>query len=180
MIPRRARQTAVLAAAAAALLATLGFLFAKTQSSGYKDDMHAMTLLRVLRDMDARWDADALRIVKEVSAAAVAVVDRGPMIDRILRELARGPQEGVLQGQMAALRAGMAQRQAAFRTLRDAHATSLQAVEAARTELASIARIAAARRSLDGSAAAGFLGIVSELRSALIEWRGGGPDVWTH
>jgi two-component system, NtrC family, sensor kinase len=167
MIPRRARQTAVLAAAAAALLAALGFLFAKTQSSGYKEDMHAMALLRELRDMDARWDADALRIAREVSAAGVAIADRGPVIERILRELARGPQEGVLQGQVAALRTGMAQRQAAFRTLRDAHAASLQAVEAARGELAAIDRIAAARRSLDGSAAAGLLGIVGELRSGL-------------
>jgi signal transduction histidine kinase len=167
MIPRRARQTALLAAAAAVLLGTLGFLFAKTQSSGYKDDMQAMALLRELRDMDARWDADALRIANDISRDKASIADRAPVVDRILRELAQGAGGKPLQAQVAALRTGMSQRQAAFGALREAHAASLQALEAARDHLAAATRTASARRASDASAAAAFLGSVAEVRASL-------------
>ena len=76
MSPRCARRSAFVALAAALLLGTLAFLFVKTLASGYKDDTEALALLRELRDMDARWDLDGLRVANDFAPTPAAVPDR--------------------------------------------------------------------------------------------------------
>jgi len=149
MSPRSARKNAVVALAALALLGTLAFLFARTQASGYKGDLNAMSLMRELRDMDARWDIDAVRLANDLSSNPESIPDRAPVIGRILQELAYGS----AGGQVPALREGIAQKQAAFARLREAHAASLAALRQARDALATLTADAGALRARDPRAA---------------------------
>src|SRR5687767_14286064 len=116
----RARRTAMLAAGAAVLLLALAFLFVKTMGTGYKDQAQAISLLRELRDVDARWDADALRLANDL-AGKPSVPDRSAFVARILNELERGGAKAALGSQLGELRAGMASKQEAYAALRKAH-----------------------------------------------------------
>lgn len=136
----------MLAAAAAVLLLALAFLFVKTMATGYKDQLQAVSLLRELRDADARWDADALRLANDLGSKP-SIPDRTPIIGRILNELERGGAKGALATQLGQLRAGMASKQQAFAALRGAHERSLEAIGAAREALGAAAIEGAAVRA---------------------------------
>ena len=169
MIPRD-RRTAFLVAGAALLLLALAFLFVRTQSTGYKDQVQALSLLRELRDADLRWDADALRVANDLGKAQAAVADRGGIIGRIFQELQHGSGQGELAAQVPQLRAGVATKQEAFRTLRTTHATSLEALATAREALAAAAADASAMRARDprnGERVAAFVALVEQLRAGI-------------
>jgi two-component system NtrC family sensor kinase len=169
MIPRD-RRTALLVAGAALLLMALAFLFVRTQSTGYKDQVQALSLLRELRDADLRWDADALRIANDLGATQAAVADRGAIIGRIFQELQHGNGQTQLAAQVPHLRAGMAAKQEAFRSLRTAHATSLEALATAREALMTAASEATALRARDPRNAervAAFVAQVEQLRAGI-------------
>jgi signal transduction histidine kinase len=170
MSPRRARKTIILALAAAALLGALAFLFAKTQGSGYKDDVQALALLRELRDMDARWDMDGLRVANDFSASPLPVPDRSVVVSRIFQELEHGPGRAAVGAQIPALRAGIAEKQAAFRTLLAAHAHSMGALKTARESYAALLTQVAAARARDPRAAERAAALptqVEQLRAAI-------------
>ena len=170
MSPQRVRKSLVLGLCAAALLGTLAFLFAKTQSSGYKDDAHAVALLRELRDMDTRWDLDGLRVANDFSPNPVPVPNRGTVIARIFQELEHGPGRAAVGAQIPALRAGMSEKEAAFRALRSAHAQTLDALRTARESYSTLLVDAAAARAREGAGAdraAALVTQVEQLRAAL-------------
>src|SRR5688572_106395 len=166
----RARRSALLAAGAAVLLMALAFLFVRTMATGYKDQLQAVGLLRELRDADARWDADALRMANDLGAKPLAIPDRGPMTQRIFHELERGGARAAVGEQLAQLRAGMSSKQEAFRALREAHERSLEAIGASREALTAATSEATALRARDprfGEKVGAFLAQVEELRNGL-------------
>jgi signal transduction histidine kinase len=152
MTPRAARRTLPVALAALVLLGLLAFMFATTQSAGYKDQVNALTLLRELRDMDARWDLDGLRVANDFSPTTVPVADRSGVISRILQELDNGPGRAALGPQGATLRPAIAEKQAAFAQLREVHGRSARALEGARDALVTLSTQAAALRARDARA----------------------------
>src|SRR5687767_1862946 len=166
----RSRKSAFLVAGAALLLLALAFLFVRTQASGYKDQVQALALLRELRDADARWDVDALRLANDLGATQASVSDRWPIIARIFQELEHGEGRAALVGQIPRLRAGMAAKNDAFRALRSAHARSLDALRTAREALAATAAEASALRGRDartGERVTAFVGQVEQLRAGI-------------
>ena len=167
MSPRRARKSAFAALAAALLLGTLAFLFVKTLSSGYKDDAQALALLRELRDMDARWDLDGLRVANDFAPTPAAVADRSIIVGRIFHELESGAGRSAVGPQVPALRAGMAEKEAAFRALRAAHRRTLEALEAARETYAALLLQAAASRARGSGTASTLVAQVEQVRAAV-------------
>ena len=170
MSPQRARKLVLVGFLAATLLGTLAFLFAKTQASGYKDDAHAVALLRELRDMDTRWDLDGLRVANDFSPDALPAPDRSTVIARIFQELEHGPGRAAVGAQIPALRAGMAEKQAAFRSLRNAHVHSMEALRTARETYASLLTETAASRAREPGSAdriAALVNQVEQLRAAV-------------
>ena len=61
MTQSRAARGALLGLLAIVLLGTLAFLFSRTEAIDFKRDAETLSLLRELKDLDARWDADASR-----------------------------------------------------------------------------------------------------------------------
>jgi signal transduction histidine kinase len=165
-----------MAAAALALLGLLVFLFVKTDASHYRDEAAALALLRELKDVDTRWDVDAVRMTDALSGAAVTVADRAPIIARILHELGQpGPREA-LGTRYEPIRAGVIEKQEAFRALQQAHGETLKAIEAAGQALAGLVAEAPAARAREphlaeatGTLAAHAERIRALLRTADIE-----------
>jgi signal transduction histidine kinase len=161
-------RTALLIVGSAILLLMLAFLFVRTQASGYRDQVQVMNLLRELRDAAKRWDNDALSLANDLAATQVAVPDRAPIRARIFQELERGPGGTVLgEDEVRKLRAGVNEREAAFRALREAHARSLTAMEAARQSLEALTREGAARRSRNPERALALLELVAGARASV-------------
>ncbi|MEO5694840.1 MAG: ATP-binding protein [Usitatibacter sp.] len=170
MSPARVRKSALLALVGAALLGALAFLFVKTQSAGYKEDAQALALLRELRDMDAGWDSDGLRLANDFGAVQAPVADRSMIVNRIFQELEHGSARAAAGAQVPGLRAGMAEKQAAFRALRAAHGQSLENLRNARESLALLVTQAEASRSrspVSLGAASSLLTQVEQVRSGL-------------
>ncbi len=170
MSPARVRKSALLALAGAALLGALAFLFVKTQSAGYKEDAQALALLRELRDMDAGWDSDGLRLANDFGAVQAPVADRSMIVNRIFQELEHGSARAAAGAQVPGLRAGMAEKQAAFRALRAVHGQSLESLRNARESLALLVTQAEASRSrspVSPGAASALLRQVEQVRSGL-------------
>ena len=138
MITSRKNRTALMAAAAALLLGSLAFLFVKSNAAEHKTDAQALALLHELGALNQRWDADALRIANTLVPVVPPVPDRAPILARIFQEMERGPASGVLAANVAALRAGIEEKQAAYQTLRQRHARSLQAADVFRERLADL------------------------------------------
>jgi len=141
----------MVALGALALLGLLAFLFAKTQSMGYKDQVNALTLLRELRDADSRWDMDALRVANDFAPSSAPLVDRSAVISRVLSALDRGPARAA-RLDVAPIQAAIGDKQSAFVQLREAHGRSVKALEAAREALVTLANQGAALRSRDARA----------------------------
>jgi signal transduction histidine kinase len=170
MTSRLDRRTALIAAGSALLLLALAFLFVRTQASGYKDQVQALALLRELRDATQRWDADGLRLANDLGSAQAAVPDRGPIVSRIFHELTQvGPRAGIGE-QVPQLRAGVADKDAAFKALRGAHDRFLAAFSGARESLVALASEAAALRARDartGDRASALIAQIEQMRSGV-------------
>ena len=145
MIQSRTTRSALMALGAAMLLATLVFLFAKTAAIDFKHDAQALALLREMKDLDTRWDADALRIVNELGAAAGATPERGRLIARAVRELEQNAGRVDLLAQVRGLRSALSEKETGFQELREAHAHSLEAMARLDETLRSLAQMAEAR-----------------------------------
>ena len=77
----------LVAAAAALLVAVLGFLYFKTQGADIKRKNEALALLRELKEIDVRWDVDLWRTRLEFTTPPATVPDTGAAIARIRRDL---------------------------------------------------------------------------------------------
>lgn len=75
-------------AAAIVLAATLGFLYYKTQPTGLTRHNEALSLLRELKTIDARWDIEVFRARGELRAVTVPSVDYRSAVARIQQDLA--------------------------------------------------------------------------------------------
>src|SRR5208282_4317059 len=82
----------LLAGAAAALVAVLAFFYAKTQTVDLRERNEIRSLLRELKDIDARWDADVLRARFEISTDTVTAPDRGADAAKALQKLGAAAQ----------------------------------------------------------------------------------------
>jgi signal transduction histidine kinase len=130
---------------AVALLGLLGFLFLRTEVLDFKRDTELLDRLRELKDVDTRWDADALRLTGEAQPSTAGRTDHAGRVTRILRELEAGAPSAALATQLQALRKGMSEKTVAFESLRNAHARTLESharAQAALTELAEAAAVA--------------------------------------
>ena len=167
----RAPRAVMLTFGAAALLGLLVFLFVRTQSVDFKAEAHALTLLREMKDLDARWDTDALRLASELGAPAAGsapVADRAALLARILRDLEQDGVDRAIADGMSGLRTGLAEKTSAFRALVSAHRASMEAL-AEFTRQAEFAVIRMSTSKSRGSApaerAAAFLSEVEHVRS---------------
>ncbi|HEX5629010.1 MAG TPA: ATP-binding protein [Usitatibacteraceae bacterium] len=138
MTQSRAARGALLGLLAIVLLGTLAFLFSRTEAIDFKRDAETLSLLRELKDLDARWDADASRYSTALSPGP-AVADRGPMLARILRELERASGRPEVEAALPAIKEGMAGKSAAWESLRKRHAKSLETLAAAQSASAALA-----------------------------------------
>jgi signal transduction histidine kinase len=109
---------------AAALGGMLAFLFLQTQAGGISSGAAAMRVLRELREVDLRWNAEAVAL----RDSEVAVATPAPMqVDRLLRELRRVSTGVPTIVDLAALEASAREKQAAFDALHAAHKRNILA-----------------------------------------------------
>lgn len=80
-------QNGLLGIAAVALIGLLAFLYYKTQAVELKEQNEILGLLRELKDIDVRWDADVLRASLQPDATAVSPIDQRAASERALRGL---------------------------------------------------------------------------------------------
>src|SRR5437588_301116 len=81
----------------------------------YRGEAQALSLLRELRDLDVRWDVEALNLANELNPIPSPARDRSIIVARIFQELEHGPASLSMATQVPALRAGLSEKQAAFR-----------------------------------------------------------------
>lgn len=141
----RTTRGAFWALGAAFLLGTLVFLFVKTAGIDFKHDSSALNLLREMKDFDTHWDDDAARISNDFRGAATPQADFGAMMGRILHELDRLVARESLKKEMARLRSGLDEKQAAFKALLEAHQKSIETAGTMDESLRSLAQLATAR-----------------------------------
>jgi len=139
MTMSRRTRTALIAATAALLLGSLAFLFVKSNAAEHKADAQALALLHELSALNQRWDADAVRLANTLVPVVPPVPDRGPILARIFHEMEHGPVSEALAMNAGMLRAGMEEKQAAYQTLRERHARSLQMADTFRDKLGLLA-----------------------------------------
>jgi len=84
----KAARRALIAAGCILLAAILGFLYLKTQGADIKRGNEVLAALRGLKEIDARWDVDTWRLRFELGPPQPPVVDHGPTLARIQKELA--------------------------------------------------------------------------------------------
>src|SRR4051812_36557478 len=152
--PLHAARKSLPALVAAAMLATLVFLFLRTHSGDYKAGAEAQGELRAMQDVDARWDSEA-RLIAAGSTDALSA-DYAGMLDRSVRALERVP-GALAPADTTALGAGGAEKSRLFTALQEAHRQRLRAQAQAPAEAAALqrfeyqtlgSRLALAQRSL--------------------------------
>ena len=161
----RTTRGALQALGAAFLLAMLVFLFVKTAGMDVKQDTHALSLLREMKDLDSRWDEDVLRMANDFSASAPRA-DFPLQMGRILSELERSGPGSAFGHDLVQLRAGLGDKEQAARSLRDMHQRTLEASQAADAALQLLQQLAEARATQSrGAHGAIVSGLVSQLRA---------------
>jgi len=136
----------LIAVIAVVLAAILGYLYYKTQGTGFKRHNEVLGLLRELKEIDARWDVDILRGRNELAPTQSPTVDYGPALARIRQELAAAAQEidsAVLSAGFGDLGNGFAQKAELMDKFRKANAAARQGlaqVLAAESEIAGLVR----------------------------------------
>jgi two-component system NtrC family sensor kinase len=138
---------ALMALGAAILLGALVFLFAKTAGIDFRPEAQALNLLREMRDLDAHWDDEAARLANDFASTSPRG-DFAGMMGRTLAELERATSRDAFRRELAQLRAGLDEKDAAFKALREAHERSIAAAKAMDRDLANLAQLAAARANV--------------------------------
>ncbi len=170
MTSSRAARGALLGLLAAVLLGMLAFLYSRTEALDFKRDAETLSLLRELKDLDARWDADASRFAATL-APGPAVADRGPLLARILRELERASARPEVAAEIPAIKEGMAGKAAAWDALKALHAKSVQALAAAQAASAALASDANFMRLGDPRRAERHAALAAEAQSLFASLR---------
>jgi signal transduction histidine kinase len=80
-------QNVLLALGAAALLGALFFLYNKTEAVDLRERNDVLGMLRELKDIDARWDADVLRARLAADAGTAPAIDRSRAARKALQNL---------------------------------------------------------------------------------------------
>ncbi|HUP30692.1 MAG TPA: hypothetical protein VM122_11000, partial [Usitatibacter sp.] len=168
MIASRSPRAVSLSIAAAALLGLLIFLFVRTQSVDIKSETHALSLLRDMKDQDARWDIDALRLANDLAAAAPSgvVPDRDRHVARSLQDLERGSGAQAIAPTLPALKAALAEKAAAFGDLRLAHRRSVESLASFNAQADLLTTRANAAKSRGAAAVAAMLAELDHVRAA--------------
>ncbi len=136
----------LLTAIAIALAAALGYLYFKTQGADFKRQNEVLALFRELKEIDARWDVDVLRVRNELAPAQVPTADYSASLARIRQELAAAAKElesPVLRGGVADLSNAFAHKAEMMDKFRKANAATQQAlaqVLSSDTEIAGLVR----------------------------------------
>jgi len=161
----RTTRGALQALGAAFLLGMLVFLFVKTAGMDVKHDSHALSLLRDLKDLDARWDDGLTRIANDFSGTAPGA-DFSLLMGRILTELDRGSPGPAFAAELAQLRAGLKDKEAAARSLRELHLRTRDAAQAMNAALDNLQQLAESRATQSrGPRGAMVASLVGQLRS---------------
>jgi signal transduction histidine kinase len=166
MTSHRATRAGLLGILAIALLGMLAFLYSRTEAIDFKRDAETLSLLRELKDLDARWDADAARFAATL-VPGPAAADRGPTLARILRELERASGRPEVQAALPAIKEGMAGKAAAWDALKARHSRSLETLAAAQAATAALASDASFMRLSDPRRAERHAAIAAEAPSLL-------------
>ena len=158
-------RSALAALGAVFLLGALIFLFVKTAGVDFKHDSHALTLLREMKDLDSHWDDDATRRANDLGGTSAPQTDFSAMMRRDLAELDRDASGDSFRKELAQLRRGLDEKDAAFKALRDAHAQTVEAAGAMDGSLRALAQLTAARGASPGRSLIGVPGLAEQLRS---------------
>jgi signal transduction histidine kinase len=157
----------LLAIVALVLLGTLAFLYSRTEAIDFRRDAEVLALLRELKELDTRWDADAARPAADASAP---VPDRGPVLARILRELGHASRPEVAAA-LPSIREGMAAKTAAWGALGARRAQTAQAVAEAKSAVAALSSDAGFLRLSDPRRAERYVALAGEVQSLAAEVR---------
>jgi len=133
---------ALMALGAALLLGALAFLFVKTAGIDFRHDAQALNLMREMIALDNHWNDETGRLVNDLQGST-RVSDLSAMMGRTLAEAERD--QAASRKDLAALRAGLDEKTAAFKALRDAHSRTMAAARAFDEDLANLDRLASAR-----------------------------------
>ena len=161
---KRTMRGALRALGAAFLLAMLVFLFVKTAGMDIKQDAHALSLIREMKELDGRWDDDVLRIANDFSAASLRA-EYPLLIGRLLTELDHGSPAAALKNELAQIRIGLNEKDAAATALRAMHQQSQDAAQAMDASLLELAQLAQARATQSrGAHGAIMSALIGQLR----------------
>ena len=161
MTNNRAARGALLGIIAIVLLGTLVFLYSRTQAIDFKKDAEILSLLRELKDLDTRWDADATRLTGSMAEGSAAP-DRTATLARILRELERASARPEVAAALPAIRQGMADKTAAWEALKSRHAKSVASLAAANAAAKTLAGESATMRLKDPGRAERYTALAGE------------------
>ncbi len=136
MTDRRISALLVASLVASALLAVLVFLFVRSEPLGVATDAHALTILRDMRFLDARLDAEALAHANDLAQQAggaghstIAAADRAALFESPLRQLASEAPHSETARELPRVRAALAEKQHAYEELEAAHLRSHRALD---------------------------------------------------
>jgi len=87
MDKRDALYNLLLGLAAMVLVAALAFFYDKTQAVDLREQNEVLSLLRILNDIDGRWDVDVLRDRLELNAAQLPAPSRTATVNKALQDL---------------------------------------------------------------------------------------------
>ena len=171
----RVARGALIGIVAIVLLGMLVFLYSRTQALDFKTDAATLSLLRELKELDTRWDADAA-LYAATLAPDVAVPERGPTLSRILRELGRAPDRREVAGAFAAIREGMAAKSTAWEGLKSRHAKTVETLAAAQSGVQVLAKEANTMRLKVPGRAERFTALAAEATSLVSAVRAAETD----
>jgi signal transduction histidine kinase len=136
MTDRRITALLVPSLVAGALLGILVFLFVRSEPLGVATDAHALTILRDMRYLDARLDAEALARANDLAQddsgarrTVASAADRAALFEPPLRQLANEAPHAAVAGELPQLRAALADKQRAYAGLEAAHQRSRGALD---------------------------------------------------
>jgi signal transduction histidine kinase len=135
MTDRRVPALLVPSLVASALVGVLAFLFVRSEPLGVATDAHAVTILREMRYLDARLDAEALARANDLAQdaegmrRAAAGPDRTALFESPLRQLANEAPHSEAARELPRLRAALADKQHAYDDLEAAHRRSRLALD---------------------------------------------------
>jgi signal transduction histidine kinase len=136
MTNRRVSALVLPSLVASAVLGVLAFLFIRAEPLGVATDAHALTILRDLRYLDARLDADALTHANDLAQdagkahrAVPSTAERAALFESPLRQLATEASRAEVAREVPALRAALTQKERAYAALDAAHERSRRALD---------------------------------------------------